>query len=66
MRTSFCPICRHSQADQIQARLLAGETLRTLSADYALPVRELCHHRDAHVLRRDTQRQPRRRAPLLH
>jgi hypothetical protein len=53
-------ICRHSQSQTIRARLLAGETPRTLSRDYALPVRELTWHRDEHVLGRRTRRRPRR------
>jgi hypothetical protein len=62
----MCSICCHSQAETIQTRLLAGESLGTLSADYGLPVRELRHHRDEHVLGRRTQRRPRRPAPLMH
>ena len=64
MRT-FCTVCVSSQQALIDHRLLDGENLRTLSADYGLPVRELRHHRDAHVLQRGTQRRPRRSAPLM-
>jgi hypothetical protein len=48
----FCSVCSSSQQALIDHRLLDGESLRTLSADYGLPVREIRHHRDAHVLRR--------------
>ena len=57
MRT-FCCVCASSQQPLIDRRLLAGEGLAALSADYGLPVRELRHHRDAHVLQRETQRRP--------
>jgi hypothetical protein len=61
----FCSVCSSSQETLIDRRLLDGESLRILSADYGLPVRELRHHRDAHVTGRGTQRRPRRRAPLM-
>jgi hypothetical protein len=51
MRT-FCTVCSSSQQTVIDRRLLDGESLGTLSAYYGLPVRELRHHRDDHVLRR--------------
>jgi hypothetical protein len=60
MRT-FCPfwrVCSSSQQALIDRRLLDGESLGTLSADYGLPVRELAHHRDAHVTGRSTQAGP--------
>ena len=63
---TFCSVCLSSQQALIDRRLLNGESLATLSADYGVPVRELRHHRDAHVLQRGTQRRPRRRAPLMH
>jgi hypothetical protein len=65
MRT-VCSVCSSSQQAMIDRRLLDGESLGTLSADYGLPVRELRYRRDAHVLQRDTQRRPRRSAPLMH
>ena len=46
----ICSICAHSQAETIRDRLLAGETLVAVARDYALRVRDLRHHRDAHVL----------------
>ena len=64
MRT-FCSVCASSQQALIDRRLLDGESLRTVSADYGLPVRELRHHREAHVLQRGTQRRPRRRAAFM-
>jgi hypothetical protein len=64
--SAFCRVCSSSQQALIDRRLLDGERLITLSADYGLPVRELRHHRDAHVLQRGTQRRLRRRAPLMH
>jgi hypothetical protein len=57
---AFCDVCSSSQQALIDRRLLDGESLRTLSADYALPMRELRYHRDAHVLQRGTSRRPRR------
>ena len=64
MRT-FCSVCASSRQAVIDRRLLAGESLDTLSADYGVPVRELRHHRDEHVLQRGTLRRPRRPAPLM-
>jgi hypothetical protein len=63
---AFCTVCSSSQQALIDHRLLDGERLATLSADYGLPVRELRHHRDAHVTGRSTQRRPRCSAPLMH
>jgi hypothetical protein len=63
---TFCSVCASSQQALIDRRLLAGESLGTLSADYGLPVRELRYHRDEHVLQRGMQCRPRRPAPLLH
>jgi hypothetical protein len=57
MRT-FCGVCVSSQQALIDRSLLAGESLATLSADYGLPVRELRHHRDEHVLQRGARRRP--------
>jgi hypothetical protein len=59
-----CSICCHSQAETIRDRLLAGENLAALARDYGLRVRDLRHHRDAHVLgkplavTRQTRRSP--------
>jgi hypothetical protein len=64
MRT-FCSVCSSSQQTLIDRRLLDGERRVTLSGDYGLPVRELRHHRDTHVLQRGTPRRPRRRAPFM-
>ena len=61
-----CSVCSSSQQAVIDCRLLAGERLAALSADYGLPVRELRQHRDAHVLQRGTPRRPRRSAHLMH
>jgi hypothetical protein len=61
----FCSVCTSSQQTLIDHRLRGGESLRTLSADYGLPVRELRHHRDQHVTGRSMQRRPRRPAPLM-
>jgi hypothetical protein len=48
-------VCASSQQALIDHRLLRGESLATLSADYGLPVRELRHHKalvaDAQVSR---------------
>jgi hypothetical protein len=63
---TFCRVCASSQQALIDRRLLDGERLVTLSADYGLPVRELRHHRDAHVTGRGTQRRPRRPVPLMN
>jgi hypothetical protein len=63
---TFCSVCSSSQQTLIDRRLLEGESLTALSADYGLPVRELRHHRDAHVLQRGAPRWPRRSAPLVH
>jgi hypothetical protein len=49
---TFCSVCSSSQQAVIDRRLLDGESLATLSADYGLPVREIRHHRDDHVLQR--------------
>ena len=38
---AFCTVCSSSQQALIDHRLLDGESLRTLSADCGLPVREL-------------------------
>jgi hypothetical protein len=65
MRT-FCSVCASSQQALIDRRLLAGQSLGTLSADYGVPVRELRHHRDAHVFQRGMQHRSRRPAPLMH
>jgi hypothetical protein len=62
---TFCSVCASSQQALIDRRLLAGESLGTHSADYGLPMRELRHHRDAHVVQRGTQRRPRRPVPLM-
>jgi IS5 family transposase len=63
--STFCSVCASSQQTLIDRRLLDGESLATLSADYGVPVRELRHHRDEHVLQRGTRRRPRRPAPLM-
>ena len=63
---AFCNLCSSSQQALIDRRLLAGETLAMLSGDYGLPVRELRHHRDAHVLQHSTQHGSQRPAPLTH
>ena len=66
MRT-FCRVCLSSQQALIDRRLLDGERLVTLSADYGLPVRELRHHRDAHVFGRSaTTRRREAHSCVLH
>jgi hypothetical protein len=62
---TFCSVCSSRQQALIDRRLLAGESLATLSADHGLPVRELRRYRDEHVLQRGTQRRPRRPALLM-
>jgi hypothetical protein len=49
---TFCSVCSLSQQAAIDRRLRAGESLAVLSAGYGVPVRELRHHRDEHVLHR--------------
>ena len=61
----FCSVCSSSQQAVMDRRLLAGEGLATLSADYGLPVRELRQHRDTHVFQRRTLPRPRRPVPLM-
>ena len=63
---TFCTVCSSSQQALIDRRLLDGESLATLRADYGVPVRELRHHRDAHVTQRGAQRRPRRPVALIN
>jgi hypothetical protein len=57
---TFCSVCSSSQQGLIDRRLLAGESLGALVAEYALSSRDLAHHRDAHVLKRAPRSAPAR------
>jgi hypothetical protein len=64
---TFCRVCASAESQQalIDRRLLDGASLAALSADDGLPMRELRHDRDAHVVHRATLRRPQRPAALM-
>ena len=45
----WCPVCRHPQRPHLEARLAAGEGVRTLAREYGVDALTLIAHYDQHV-----------------